>query len=148
MAVRIAGVDLPVEKKVDIGLTVIYGIGRKNVQRILTTAKVNPDKRVKDLTTEEVTRLQKAVEKIPTEGELKGIVSESIKRLKTTGSYRGIRHTKSLPVRGQRTRSNARTKRGKRKTIGAMRKKDLSRFGVDRRAEEKEEKSKKGKSEE
>lgn len=139
MAVRIAGVDLPVEKKVDIGLTAIYGIGRKNVQGLLAAAKVDPNKRVKDLTTEEVTRLQKAVEKIPTEGELRKLVSENIKRLKTTGSYRGIRHIQGLPVRGQRTRSNARTRRGKRKTIGAMRKKDLTRFGADRREIERKE---------
>jgi len=145
MAVRIAGVDLPVEKKVDIGLTVIYGIGRKNIQRILEETKVDPNKRIKDLTSEEVTRLQKAIDKLPTEGELRSIVKENIKQLGTTGSYRGIRHAQGLPVRGQRTRSNARTKRGKRKTIGAMRKKDLSRFGVDRRVKEKEEKAEKEK---
>lgn len=148
MAVRIAGVNLPVEKKVDIGLTAVYGIGRKNVQGILTTAKVDPNKRVKDLTTEEVTRLQKAVEKIPTEGELRRVISENIKRFKTTGSYRGMRHAQGLPVRGQRTRSNARTKRGKKKTIGAMRKRDLTRFGADRRAIEREEGVKKGKGKE
>ncbi|HUV42686.1 MAG TPA: 30S ribosomal protein S13 [Patescibacteria group bacterium] len=130
MAVRIAGVDLPVEKKVDSGLTAIYGIGRKNVQGVLETAAVDANKRIKDLTAEEITRLQKTVEKIPTEGELRTIVNENIKQLKVTGSYRGTRHLQGLPSRGQRTRSNARTKRGKRKTIGAMRKKDLTKFGV------------------
>jgi len=142
MAVRIAGVDLPVEKKVDIGLTVIFGIGRKNAQEILKETKVDPQKRIKDLTTEEVTRLQKAVEKMPTEGELRGMVSENIKRLKTTGSYRGVRHIQGLPARGQRTRSNARTKRGKRRTVGAMRKKDLAKLGIT--AREPKEKETKG----
>ncbi|KPJ70645.1 30S ribosomal protein S13 [Microgenomates bacterium DG_75] len=142
MAVRIAGVDLPVEKKVDIGLTVIYGIGRKNAQEILKETKVDPQKRIKDLTTEEVTRLQKAVEKMPTEGELRGMVSENIKRLKTTGSYRGVRHIQGLPARGQRTRANARTKRGKRRTVGAMRKKDLAKLGIT--AREPKEKEAKG----
>ncbi len=140
MAVRIAGVDLPVEKKVDIGLTAIYGIGRKNIQAILDETKIDPSKRIRDLTTEEVTRLQKAIDKLPTEGELKSIVSENIKQLKTTGSYRGIRHAQGLPARGQRTRSNARTKRGKRRTVGAMRKKDLSKLGVTVRESKEEEK--------
>lgn len=139
MAVRIVGVDLPVEKKVDIGLTAIYGIGRKNIKKVLEATKVDPDKRIKDLTADEVTRLQKELEKLPTEGKLRGIVSENIKRLRTIGAYRGIRHTRGLPARGQRTRSNARTKRGKRKTIGAMRKRDLGRLGVQREAKDKEE---------
>lgn len=138
MAVRIAGVDLPIEKKIDIGLTAIYGIGRKNVLGILAETKVDPSKRIKDLTSEEVTRLQKAIEKIPTEGELRGKISENIKQLKTTGSYRGIRHAQGLPVRGQRTRANARTKRGKRRTVGAMRKKDLAKLGSARETKEKE----------
>ncbi len=141
MAVRIAGVDLPVEKKVDIGLTVIYGVGRKNVQGILEETKVDPNKRIKDLTSEEVTRLQKAIDKLPTEGELRSIVKENIKQLKTTASYRGIRHAQGLPSRGQRTRSNARTKRGRRRTVGAMRKKDLTKLGIaTREPKEKEEK--------
>lgn len=146
MAVRIAGVDLPVEKRVDIGLTAIYGIGRKNAQGILEETKVNPNKRIKDLTSEEVSRLQKAIDKLPTEGGLRSIVSENIKQLKATGSYRGIRHAQGLPVRGQRTRSNARTRRGKRRTVGAMRKKDLAKLGVTvREPEEKEKKGAKGK---
>lgn len=138
MAVRIAGVDLPVEKKVDIGLTAIYGVGRKNAQGILEETGVDSSKRIKDLTTEEVTRLQKAVDKLPTEGELRRMVNENIKQLKTTGSYRGIRHTQGLPARGQRTRSNARTKRGRRRTVGALRKKDLTKTGAPREPKEKE----------
>jgi small subunit ribosomal protein S13 len=125
---RIAGVDLPGEKRVDIGLTAIFGIGRRSVIKILDSAKVDPDTRVKNLTGEEVVRLQKAVDKLPTEGTLRKQVAENIKRLKSTGSYRGLRHSQNLPVRGQRTRSNARTKRGKRVTIGAMRKKDLTKL--------------------
>lgn len=144
MAVRIAGVDLPVEKKVDIGLTAIYGVGRRNVQAILEETKVDPNKRIKDLTSEEVTRLQKAVDKLPTGGELKTMISENIKQLKTTGSYRGIRHAQGLPVRGQRTRSNARTKRGKRRTVGAMRKRDLAKLGITVSEPEEKEKKPKG----
>lgn len=125
---RIAGVTLPEEKRIDIGLTAIYGIGRRNVGDILEKAKVDPAKRVANLSAQEVTRLAKAIDKIPVEGTLRKQVAEDIKRLKAIGSYRGIRHTKGLPVRGQRTRSNARTKRGKRRTVGAMRKKDLTRF--------------------
>ena len=130
MAVRIAGRDLPVEKTVAVGLTAIYGVGRKNVQIILAEAKIDSGKRIKELTTEEITRLQKVLEKRPTEGELRSQVSESIKRLKSIGSYRGMRHTQGLPVRGQRTRSNARTKRGKRRTVGALRKKEMAKIGV------------------
>lgn len=136
---RIAGVDIPEEKRADIGLTVIYGIGRKNVMEILQSAKVDPAIRVKDLTDDEVARIQKAVDKFPTEGALRKQLAENIKRLKTIGSYRGLRHSQNLPVRGQRTRSNARTKRGKRVTIGAMRKKDLSRFDQTKRGKMSEE---------
>lgn len=137
---RIAGVTLPEEKRIDIGLTAIYGIGRSNVDNILETAKIDPAKRVADLTAPEVTRLARVIDKVPVEGTLRKQVAESIKRLKSIGSYRGIRHEKGMPVRGQRTRSNARTKRGRRKTIGAMRKKDLSRFTAVKSREEKEEK--------
>lgn len=125
---RIAGVKLPEEKRADIGLTAIYGIGRSNVMEILQSAKIDPATRVKDLTDDEVARIQKAVDKLPIEGTLRKQVAENIERLKSIGSYRGLRHSQNLPVRGQRTRSNARTKRGKRTTVGAMRKKDLSRF--------------------
>lgn len=119
---RIAGVDLPEGKRVDIGLTYIYGIGRSNVVKVLKTTKVDPAKRVKDLTEEEVNKLQKEVEKIKVEGDLRQEVEQNIKRLEEIGTYRGLRHRRGLPVRGQRTRSNARTRRGKRKTVGTVRK--------------------------
>lgn len=123
---RIAGVTLPAEKRIDIGLRAIYGIGRENVKKVLKEAKVDPAKKVSQLDREEVTRIQKVVEKSPHEGALRKIVSDNLARLKSTGAYRGIRHSRGLPVRGQRTRSNARTKRGKRVTIGALKKKDLA----------------------
>ena len=127
---RIVGIDLLAEKRIDIGLTVIYGIGRKNVGEILAKAKVDPAKRVKDLNGEEITRLQKAVEQTPVEGELRKTVNENIKRLKVINSYRGSRHIHGLPSRGQRTRSNARTKRGKRKTIGALKKEEATKVAA------------------
>lgn len=121
---RIAGVDLPENKRIDIGLTYIYGIGRSNVQIVIKEANVESSKRIKDLTDDEVGRLQKAIEKIKVEGDLRQEEGQNIRRLEDIGSYRGLRHRKNLPARGQRTRSNARTKRGKRKTIGAMKKVD------------------------
>lgn len=122
---RIAGVDLQNEKRLDIALTYIFGIGRANVVKILDAAQVPPDRRVKTLTDEEVNKISKIIEKDYTvEGDLRRQVHDNIKRLIEIRSYRGIRHTKNLPVRGQRTRSNARTKRGKRVTIGAMKKDD------------------------
>lgn len=121
---RIAGVDLPSEKRVDIGLTYIFGIGRSNVLSVIKEAGVDGAKRIKDLNEEEINKLQKAVEQFKVEGDLRQEVEQNIKRLTEIGSYRGLRHRKGLPVRGQRTRSNARTKRGKRKTIGAMKKED------------------------
>jgi len=127
---RIVGIDLLAEKRIDIGLTVIYGIGRKNVGEILAKAQVDPAKRVKDLNGEEITRLQKAVEQTPVEGELRKTVNENIKRLKVINSYRGSRHIHGLPSRGQRTRSNARTKRGKRKTIGALKKEEATKVAA------------------
>ena len=125
---RIAGVDLPEEKRVDIGLTYLYGIGRSNVVKVIKDSGVDGAKRIKDLTEEEVNRLQKAVEKFKVEGNLRQEVEQNIKRLIDVGSYRGIRHKKGLPARGQRTRSNARTKRGKRQTIGAIKKEMASRM--------------------
>lgn len=123
--VRIAGVDLPDEKRMDIGLTYLYGIGRSNVVGLLQAVSIEPNRRIKTLTDEEVNKLSKMIEKdYVTEGDLRRSVADSIKRLKEIGAYRGIRHVRGLPVRGQRTRSNARTKRGKRKTIGAMKKDD------------------------
>jgi small subunit ribosomal protein S13 len=105
-----------------IALTYLYGIGRNNVVAIIKEAKVEGGKKVKDLTDEEIGRISKILETIRVEGDLRKEVGENIKRLKEIGSYRGIRHSKGLPSRGQRTRSNARTKRGKRVTIGAMKK--------------------------
>lgn len=120
---RIAGVDLPNEKRLDIALTYIYGIGRKNVLPLLTEASIQADRRVKTLTDEEVNRIGKVIEKMfVVEGDLRRSISDNIKRLKEIGSYRGSRHAHSLPSRGQRTRSNARTRRGKRVTIGAIKK--------------------------
>lgn len=126
---RIAGVDLPENKRLDIGLTYIFGIGRSNNLLVIKDAGVDGAKKVKDLTEEEVNKLQKAVDKFKTEGDLKMEVEQNIKRLEEIGSYRGLRHRRGLPVRGQRTRSNARTRRGKRKTIGAIRKETTVRTG-------------------
>lgn len=118
---RIAGVDLPNHKKVFIALTYIYGIGRSNVQSVLAQAKVDGEKRVNDLTSEEIGRLQKVIEAtVEVEGSLRQHIRDSIERLKRITSYRGIRHVQQLPVRGQRTRVNARTRRGKRRTVGAL----------------------------
>lgn len=122
---RIAGVDLPNDKRLDIALTYLYGVGRSNVVKVLKEAQMDGARRVKTLTDEEVNKIAKVLEKGYTvEGDLRKEVSDNIKRLIEIHSYRGIRHTKKLPVRGQRTRSNARTKRGKRVTIGAMKKDD------------------------
>lgn len=122
---RIAGVDLPSHKRTDSALTYIYGVGRSNVRQILESAKVDGAKRAKDLTEEEINRLQKVIEQnFKVEGDLRREIQDNIKRLREIGTYRGLRHAKKLPVRGQRTRSNARTKRGKRVTIGAMKKED------------------------
>ncbi len=123
--VRISGIDLLPQKRIDIALTYIYGIGRNNVRKVMEVVKIPPGKRVKDLTDDESSSIQKALEKLfKVEGDLREEVQNNIKLLKEIGSYRGIRHIKKLPVHGQRTRSNARTKRGKRVTIGAMKKED------------------------
>ena len=123
--VRISGVDLPAQKRIDIALTYLYGIGRNNVRKVMDQVQIRSAKRVKDLTEEEVNKIQKTVEKLyKVEGDLREEVANDIKRLKEIGSYRGVRHIKKLPVHGQRTRSNARTKRGKRVTIGALKKED------------------------
>ena len=119
---RIAGVDLPENKRIDIGLTYIFGIGRANVISVIKDAGVDAAKRIKELTEDEINRIQKVVEKIKVEGDLRQEIEQNIKRLEEIGSFRGSRHRKGLPSRGQRTRSNARTKRGKRKTVGTVRK--------------------------
>ncbi|AEE90423.1 MULTISPECIES: 30S ribosomal protein S13 [Tepidanaerobacter] len=120
---RIAGVDLPREKRVEVALTYIYGIGNTKAKQILKEADVNPDTRVKDLTEREITKLRDIIEKRhKVEGDLRREVSLNIKRLTEIGCYRGIRHRRGLPVRGQRTRTNARTRKGPNKTVGAKRK--------------------------
>jgi len=120
---RIAGVDLPREKRVEIGLTYIYGIGRSSSSRILAEAGVSPDTRVRDLTDDEANRIRGVVENSQVvEGDLRREVALNIKRLVEIGCYRGIRHRKSLPVRGQRTRTNARTRKGKVKTVANKKK--------------------------
>ena len=119
---RIAGTDIPEKKRIDIALSYVYGLGRTNVKAVLVQAQVDPAKRTHELTTEELARVQKTVETIKVEGDLRKEISQNIARLKEIGSYRGQRHAKGLPTRGQRTRTNARTKRGKRMTIGALKK--------------------------
>lgn len=116
---RIAGVDLPREKRVEIGLTYIYGIGLPTSQQILSDTGINPDIRVKDLSEDEVSRIREYIEKhLHVEGDLKREVGLNIKRLMEIGCYRGVRHRKGLPVRGQNTKQNARTRKGPKRTVG------------------------------
>lgn len=120
---RLAGVDLPRDKRVEIGLTYIYGIGRTTASRILKEANVNPDTRVRDLTDEEVIRIKDVMdETCVVEGDLRREVAMNIKRLTEIGCYRGIRHRKGLPVRGQNTKNNARTRKGPRRTVANKKK--------------------------
>lgn len=121
---RIAGVDLPKEKRVEIGLTYVYGIGRKSANDILAKAGVNPDTRVKDLTDEEEAKIREVIDRddYVVEGDLRRIVALNIKRLVEINCYRGQRHRKGLPVRGQRTKTNARTRKGPKKTIANKKK--------------------------
>jgi small subunit ribosomal protein S13 len=120
---RISGVDLPREKKVEIGLTYIYGIGRQTSRRILEASGVNPEQRIKDLTDADVNRLRQEIEKnLRVEGALRTEVAMNVKRLMDIGSYRGIRHRRGLPTRGQRTHTNARTKKGPRRAIAGKKK--------------------------
>ena len=121
---RIAGVDLPREKRIEIGLTYIYGIGRVTSNKLLESAGVNPDTRVKDLTDEEVKKISEAIDKegILVEGDLRRDVALNIKRLQEIGCYRGIRHRKGLPVRGQKTKTNARTRKGPKRTVANKKK--------------------------
>lgn len=127
---RISGVNIPEEKKLEIALGYIYGVGRNNVYDILEKAKVEGAKRVNTLTEEEQKRIQHALETYKLEGDLRIEVNGNIRRLKDIGAYRGLRHSKNLPARGQRTRSNARTKRGKRVTIGAIKKEVAVKMGL------------------
>ncbi len=119
---RIAGVDLPREKRVEIGLTYIYGIGVTSSNKILKDAGVNPDTRVKDLTDDEVNSIRKAMETYKVEGDLRREVALNIKQLTEMGCYRGLRHRRGLPVRGQRTKTNARTRKGPRKLVSKSKK--------------------------
>ena len=120
---RIAGVDLPREKRVEIGLTYIYGIGRASSVKILEKANVNPDTRVRDLTDEEVGRMRDAIdETVTVEGDLRREIAMNIKRLQEIGCYRGVRHRKGLPVRGQKTKTNARTRKGPKRTVANKKK--------------------------
>ncbi len=120
---RISGVDLPREKRVEIGLTYIFGIGRASANRILAEAKVNPDTRVRDLTDEEIGRIKDVIDETQqVEGDLRREIALNIKRLQEIGCYRGIRHRKGLPVRGQKTKTNARTRKGPRRTVANKKK--------------------------
>lgn len=127
---RIAGVELPKDKRIEAALPYLYGVGASLARKILRESVVDPAKRARDLTDEEISKISKALEKYKIEGELKTEVASNITRLKEIGAYRGIRHTRNLPVHGQRTKSNARTKRGKRVTIGTVRKEVAARRGV------------------
>ena len=120
---RISGVDLPRDKRVEIGLTYIYGIGRVSSNRILAEANVNPDTRVKDLTDDEVKRISSVIDETQTvEGDLRREIAMNIKRLQEIGCYRGVRHRKGLPVRGQKTKTNARTRKGPKRTVANKKK--------------------------
>ncbi len=121
---RIAGVDLPRDKRVEVALTYVYGIGRSSAKKLLEQAAVDPSTRVRNLTEEEITRIRDLIDKeYKVEGDLRREVALNIKRLIEIGSYRGLRHRRGLPVRGQRSRTNARTRKGPRKTVGIRRKK-------------------------
>lgn len=117
---RIAGIDLPEHKKIRFSLRYLYGVGPKIADAVLSEAKVDPEKRARDLSGDEISRIQRVLEKHNVEGNLRRIINDNIDRLKRVKTYRGMRHQAGLPVRGQRTRSNSRTKRGARRTIGAM----------------------------
>jgi small subunit ribosomal protein S13 len=120
---RIAGVNIPLNKRAEVGLTYVYGVGRSTANKILTEAGVDPDTHVKDLTEEEIVKLREAVEGREVEGDLRRERSQSVKRLQEIGAYRGLRHRRGLPVRGQRTKTNARARKGPRRMSVAGRKK-------------------------
>lgn len=125
--IRISGRNLPDDKRIEYALTFVYGVGWKRSADILKKVGVDIHKKVKDLTDEEVHKIQTEISTFKVEGDLKEEINSNIKRLREIGAYRGIRHLRGLPSRGQRTRSNARTKRGKRKTVGALKKEDMLR---------------------
>jgi len=131
---RVAGVELPRDKRIDIALTYIFGIGPSSARRIMAESQVRSERRVRELNEEEVHRIQTAVSKYKVEGDLRREVASNIKRLIEIGCYRGTRHQKGLPVRGQRTRTNARTRKGPKKTVGVMRGKQRSEAKISTRA--------------
>lgn len=134
---RIAGIDLPENKRIDYALTLIYGIGWKRAEDILQKTGVPQDKRAGKLSEDEVAKITKAIEVYSVEGDLKREIRQNIQRLRDISSYRGIRHARNLPTRGQRTKSNARTKRGTRKTVGAFKKEALTKMTTARPGAEK-----------
>jgi len=115
---RIAGVNLPTQKRLEIGLTYIYGIGRSTAQKICRQLELDPNEKIRDLTDEEVTKLRNTIDELEVEGDLRRNRAQAIKRLTEIGAYRGIRHRRGLPVRGQRTKTNGRTRKGPKKTVG------------------------------
>lgn len=119
---RISGIDLPREKRIEIGLTYIFGIGLPTAQRLIAQTGVNPNIRVKDLTTEDEQKLREAIEQMKVEGDLRREIASHIKRLTDIGCYRGLRHRRGLPVRGQRTKTNARTRKGPKRTVAGKKK--------------------------
>lgn len=139
---RIAGVELPVDKRIDYALTLIYGIGWRLSEKILADTKIPAGKRVGELIENEIAQIAKATEDYIVEGDLRRRIKEDIQRLKDIGSYRGLRHSRGLPARGQRTRTNARTKRGARKTVGAFKKETLAKLGIVVKEEETKENKK------
>jgi len=121
---RIAGVNIPTQKRVEIGLTYIYGVGRSTSNQILSQLSINPDTKVRDLTEDEIVRLRETIDReVTVEGDLRRERTQNVKRLMDIGCYRGIRHRRGMPVDGQRTKTNARTRKGPKKTVGARRKK-------------------------
>lgn len=133
---RLSGIDIPEAKKIGFSLRYIYGIGPINALEVLTQANIDPNKRTNTLTSDELSRLQKIIDTIKVEGDLRKEVRQNISRLREIGSYKGFRHVKGLPVHGQRTRTNARTKRGKRVTIGALKKDALAKVEASKKEKE------------
>ena len=125
---RLSGIDLPENKRIEVAIQYVYGVGPKIAKNIIDQAKLDPNTRAKDLPATDIAKLQKILDTVKVEGDLRKEIRENIQRLKRIGTYRGHRHIVSLPVRGQRTRTNARTGRGKRKTIGAMKKEDAAKM--------------------
>jgi small subunit ribosomal protein S13 len=131
---RLSGVDLPEHKKVRYSLRYLYGVGPSNVETVLSESRVDGDKRARELTADEINRIQRVLDRIMLEGNLRRVINDNIDRLRRIKSYRGMRHSAGLPTRGQRTRSNARTKRGARRTIGAMTKEMAAKLDAAKKA--------------